>query len=560
MTSGCVILDLMFKTLLKNGSRIFSRRQSSIFSAAAVLAFAFSLSALLGIFRDRLLYARFYACCTPHLDAYNGAFRIPDIIFRLLVIGALSAAFIPVFSEQLAKNKEEAFRTASSVINILLTIFLGLSILVIIFSYPISSLIASGFSQDQIMLMSRLTRVMIIAQVFFLLSNFLTGILQTYQRFLVPALSPIIYNLGIIFGIQFLSRYFGIFAPALGMVIGAALHFLVQLPLVVSLGFRYRPIFSFRLKGVKKILRLMPPRTIALGLGEVEATIALFLASMLPSGSLSLLYLSQRLGQFFSRIFGVTIGQASLPVLSREAGRKRFDLFSKTLLNSLLQAVYLSSLAAVVLLVLRIPMVRLAYGAERFPWKATLITGRIVAFFAPLVVFAAINSIVIRGFYALQDTRTPLYISFFSLIINVLVAVGATFNFGFGVYGLALASTISGLFQSLVLIAIIVRRIRTENLGSILILPLLKIFLSGFLSGLITWLSLRLLDLYVFDTSRIVGLVFLTGVSLFIGAVFYLWVSLVLRITQAQLVLKLIRRAFAWPKSSPPLLELPPVE
>ena len=101
---------LMFRALLKNGSKIFSRRQSNIFSAAAILAFAFSVSAILGIFRDRLLYARFYSCCTSQLDAYNGAFRVPDIIFRLLVVGALSAAFIPVFSEQLAKNKKEAFQ------------------------------------------------------------------------------------------------------------------------------------------------------------------------------------------------------------------------------------------------------------------------------------------------------------------------------------------------------------------------------------------------------------------------------------------------------------------
>ena len=237
----------MIKAILKNGSRLLSRRQSSIFSAATILAATFSVSAILGILRDRLLYARFYACCASQLDAYNGAFRIPDIIFRLLVTGALSAAFIPVFSEQLARNKKEAYRTASSVINILFLVLLVLVALVIIFSYPLSALITSGFTQEQVVLMSQLTRVMVFAQLFFLLSNFLTGVLQSYQRFLLPALAPVAYNLGIIFGIQVLAPYWGIFGPALGVVIGAGLHFFIQLPLVLALGFDYLPIASFRL-------------------------------------------------------------------------------------------------------------------------------------------------------------------------------------------------------------------------------------------------------------------------------------------------------------------------
>ena len=548
----------MIKTLIGNGSRLFSRRQTSIFSAALILASAFGISALLGIIRDRLLYARFYSCCADQLDAYNAAFRLPDIIFRLLVTGALSAAFIPVFSEQLAKNKTRAYQTASAVITALFLIFFGLSVLLVIFSYPLSDLITSGFSNYQIFLMSQLTKLMVLSQLFFLMSNFITGILQSFQRFLIPALSPIAYNLGIIFGILFLSPELGIFGPALGVVIGAALHLLVQLPLTTALGFKYSFLLSFNLPGVRKILRLMLPRTLALGLGEIAETVALFLATSFPAGSLSLFYLAQRLTQFSSRIFGTTIGQASLPILSKEAGMRRFDLFKNTLLSSLLQAVYLALPAAALLLVLRVPIVRIAYGAERFPWKATVTTGRVVAFFAPLVVFNTINDILIRGFYALQDTKTPLLVSLFSLMVNTGIALYTTLVLGFGASGLALAITAAGFSQTFILTLIIIRRVEITNLLNDLFLPLLKMVFAAALSGAVAWFLLKILDQYFLDTSRIIGLVVLFGFSTLGGLLSYFCLSLLLKVKEAEKMVKLAGRFFVWPKSAPPLVELPP--
>ena len=548
---------MVIKTILKNGSKIFSRRQSSIFSAATTLAAAFGLSAVLGILRDRLLYARFYACCPAQLDAYNGAFRIPDIIFRLLVVGALSAAFIPVFSEQLLRNKKEAYKTASAVINILLLIALPLVVLAAIFSYPLSFLVASGFSPEQIYLMSQLTRIMLFSQLFFLLSSFLTGILQSHQRFLLPALAPIVYNLGIIAGIQFLSPRLGIFGPAIGVVVGAACHFVIQLPLVIYLGFEYSPLASFQLQGVKKILRLMFPRTLALGLGEIEATVALFLASTLPAGSLSLFYLGQHLTQFFSRIFGTTIGQASLPVLSKEASNSNLKLFDKILFGSLLQALYLAIPTTLILLVLRIPIVRLAYGAEKFPWRATVITGKMVAFFAPAVITNTIVSILVRGFYALQDTKTPLIVSFVSLIISVFTALLAIFRFNLGIQGLILAIVLGGISQALMLMFLLLGRVKMK---SDLKLPVLKMFASGLFAGLVAWLLMKGLDFYIFDSTRMVGLLGLTGISL-IGAVsVYLIFTLIFNLKEARAVFSLIKQLVTWPKSAPPLVELPPLD
>ncbi len=547
----------MIKSIFKNGSRIFSKKQSSIFSAAATLGLAFSASAFLGILRDRLLYAEFFSCCAGELDAYNAAFRIPDIVFQLLVLGALSAAFIPVFSEELDKNSKKAYQIASSVLNLLLIVFLVLSVFIILFSRPLSNLVASGFNSYQVILMSQLMKIIVISQLFFLLSNFLTSILQTYQRFLVPALAPMVYNLSIIAGIKFLSPHVGIWGPALGVLVGAVFHFLIQLPLVINIGFKYFPLINVELIGVKKMLSLMPPRTLTLAIREFQATIILIIASGLTTGYLSLFYLGQRLTSFFSRVFGLTIGQASLPVLSQEASKNRLSEYKKTLFNSLLQALFLALPTAVIFLILRVPLVRLAYGAENFPWRATLITGQIIGFLVPLIISETMNDILGRGFYAFQDTKTPLIVSWASLLIFILVAVGAGTFYQISVVSLAVAASVSSLAQSLMLMVLLFRLIKVKVWKRILI-PLSKMIFSSFWTALVVWGLLRGLDSYVFDTTRTLDLIGLTAISGLAGLIVYLGLNLSFQLKEARAIIRLIKPVLGWPRTSLPLLELPP--
>lgn len=548
---------MMIRKIFKNGSKIFSKRQSSIFSAAAILGLAFSASAFLGILRDRLLYARFFACCAAELDVYNAAFRIPDIIFQVFVLGALSAAFIPVFGEELDKNKKRAYQTASSVLNLLIFGFLGLGAIIILFSRPLSMLVASGFTSDQISLMSQLTKIIVVSQMFFLLSNFLTSILHTNQRFIIPALAPMVYNLGIILGIQILSPYFGIWGPTLGVLFGAFFHFIIQLPLTIRLGFRYIPIVNFKLPGVKKIISLMPPRTLALAIKELQATIILIIGSGLTTGYLSLFYLGQRLTGFLSRVFGVTIGQAALPVLSQEASRNRLSRYRETLFNSFLQAVFFALPTAAIFLILRIPLVRLAYGAEEFPWKATLITGQIIAFLVPLVVSGTINDILSRGFYAFQDTKTPLIVSWISLLIFIFLALLGNKFSEVRVVSLALASSISSCIQSIILLILLLKRIKLKKISSILS-PLLKMVFSSFFGAVVTWALLQGFDNYVFDTTRISGLIGLTFLSSLGGTLVYLILGLSFQLKEARAIIRLVKSIVTWPRNILPILELPP--
>lgn len=532
---------MSFKNLLTNGKNLLSREQNNIFSAAMILALAFGLSAVLGIWRSRLLYDRFFASSALYLDAYNAAFKLPDMVFQLLVIGALSAAFIPIFSQKLLEDRAEAFVIARSIGTFLFLVFLPLGLIVFAFAPFFSSLIAPGFNYEQIMVMADLTRIMIFAQIFFLFSNLTTGILQAHKRFIIPALSPLIYNLGIILGIILLSGWLGIYGPAVGVLIGAIGHFLVQFPLAKRLGFSFKPYFSFKLPEIRRILKLMLPRSLSLGMSQIESTLVLFFATGFSAGSLSLLYIAQQLAHLFSRLFGSTIGQASLPSLSALKAAKKEKEFNRILMDSLLESLYLSFWAAIVLLVLRIPMVRLAFGTKAFPWQATLETGRILAFLSPAVVAQSGSQIITRGFYSLQDTKRPLLISLVSLLVTLIVSLLGIYSFGWGISGLVLAISLSAIVHFLALLITISWQLKDfawDRFWQFI----RKMVVVIAVSGPVFWFLMRFGDQYLLNTTRVWGLFLLTGGVLLGGSFVYLGLSLKLKIPQARVFLKLVKK------------------
>lgn len=511
--------------------RFTSQKQESIFSATLVLAVTFLLSAILGFLRSRFLYARFFTCCILELDAYNAAFRIPDLIFKLLVTGALSASFIPVFSSYLHKDPKEANLIASTVINLLLLSFFVLSVLAFTFSLPLSKLVAGGFSSTQIILMSRLTRILLLAQIFFLASNFLTGILQVHQIFIIPSLSPIIYNIFIILSIFTLTPTFGIYGVAYGAVIGAFFHFAVQIPTIKHTAFSYSLMVKPQLAGVREIIRLMVPRTLSLGLSEIENTVTLFFASTLPAGTISILNLALQLMYLPSRIFGTTVGQASLPVLSKNIAQNELNLFRRTVNKIILQGLFLACPIAMIILVNRVPIVRIAFGAKKFPWTATLLTARTLAFLTPAIICQAVIQILIRSFYAIHNTKTPLKVSLFSLFISVSSSFLLVTYTKLGIIGLAISASLGNLTQCVGLSYLFIKTVDgfewqdTLNKSS-------KILLSSFLAGLATWLSVKFLDLFILDTSRTIYLLILFIITSLFGFFVYLVSSAFLEVEE----------------------------
>ena len=538
----------MVRNFLQNGRVIFLRRQTNILSAAFVIMVTVLFSRILGLLRDRLLAGRFFGGNEWQLDVYFAAFRLPDMIFQLLVIGALSAAFIPVFSEYLEKNKNEAYLVASSIINIVLTFFILFGLLIFIFAPQLCRLIAPSFSPEKIALMSSLTRIMLFAQAFFCVSNFLTGIIQSNQRFLVPALAPIIYNLGIIFGIIVLTPTFGIYGPTFGVVIGALLHFLVQIPLALKLGFSYIPTsWEFSHPAVREIVRLMLPRTLALAISQIEATVAVFLATSLAAGSLTIFYFAQHLMNLPVGLFGSTIGQAALPTLSQNMAKKDWQEFKKIFLSSFFQIIYLALPASAILLILRVPAVRLAFGAKNFPWQATILTGKTLAFFTFAIFSQSIIQILVRGFYALHNTKTPLVIGAVGVLINVFLSVLLTFRFGFGVLGLAAATSVASFLHAVLLFVFLDREVLGFERKSVFI-PLFKMSLATLVTAVFLWIPMRVLDRYILDTTRTINLIVLTIVATLVGLGVYVLVSFVLKISELSVLVGLVKRIGQWRK------------
>lgn len=506
-------------------------KQNSILSASLVLAVTFTLSAVLGFLRSRFLYARFFNCCVLDLDAYNAAFRLPDLIFKLLVTGALSASFIPVFTSHLHQDKEKAHEMASAVINLLLLVFTLASVVVFIFAKPFSEIVAHGFTPYQINLMASLTRILLLAQIFFLVSNFITGILQVNQIFLVPSLSPIVYNIFIILGIFFLSPQFGIYGVVYSTVIGAFFHLAIQIPSLRHLDFKYRFSLNHRLDGVREVIRLMVPSSLSIGLGEIEDTVTLFFASTLAAGSISLLNLALQVMYLPSRIFSTTVGQASLPVLSKNVARNEMDQFRDTVRKTISQSLFIAFPVSALVLVERVAIVRIAFGARQFPWTATILTARTLAFLLPAIVLQAVIQILIRSFYAFHDTRTPLLIALVSLIVSVMASYYFVTFTNLGIVGLAISDSLGNFIQCFWLFKVFTNRI--DGAGwSKSYLHFFKIFLASLGMGIISWLSLRFFDTSVFDSSRTLELLVISAISCLTGIIAFIVIAKLLSLEE----------------------------
>ncbi|HUW21275.1 MAG TPA: murein biosynthesis integral membrane protein MurJ [Candidatus Bathyarchaeia archaeon] len=546
----------MVEHFFKNNSRILTRPQKSIISAATIIMVMVAASRFLGLLRNRILAYYFSA---ELLSVYFAAFRLPEIVFEVLVFGTLASAFIPIFTTYLTSDKKEAWRVASISINIAFLIFLFFAVLIFFLAKPLYQVIVPGFSPAQLAKTIVLARILILAQGFFLLSYFSTAILESLKRFLVPAIAPLFYNLGIILGTVFLTGKLDILAPAVGAVIGALMHFLVQLPLVFHLGFRPQWQLNFRHPGVKKIAGLAFPRMAELSFMQIGKSLELFLATIIGPAAYTYLTFANALQLLPVSLFGISIAKASLPNLSYQT--KQPQEFKTTFVSSFNQILYLTFPCAVFLAVLRIPAVRLFFGAPRFDWPATIQTSFALSAFCLGIVPQSLVLLLNRTFYALHDTLTPMVVSILSLLLNAFLGLVLVLVYKFPVWGLAFSSSLASIFQMAVLLFFIHKK-RISFSKKEFLLPFLKIASASFLSGGIMYIVLRILDrsawdkslsflgkfglvlpislnFFVLDTRYTLNLIVVTFMVGILGMVVYLLLSWLLKIKEFYVLLKL---------------------
>ncbi len=434
--------------------------------AAALLAGSSLLASLLGWFRDRQLNSLYYTTYPVGRDAYAVAFTIPDFMFIILVSGALSVTFIPVFTQRLASgNKRSAWELSTSLLNFMALITLLASILIIIFAEPlVHYVVGPGLDESGRALAISMMRVIAISPFLFAISTVIASMQQAIGRFTFFALVPILYNIGIVIGITVFTNGINIFGwqvfeggimgVALGVVLGSVLQLLVATLGLVGMGFDYRFKIYWKNKGFRKVLTLLPPRSLDQSIDYVNGIVEVNLASRMLAGSVTAYQQATTLAYAPVNLIGVAISTAAFPKMAERLGEGRPDLF-KSELQAVLRVIIWLALPATV-----IAFFGRGYLVNFIVNGGDVLMASILGILAVTILFRSIYYISARSFYAQQDTRTPLYISLFTISLNISLAIWFTMGLGLGVYGLAWAAAIVSVIEVIVLFIMMSRRIK----------------------------------------------------------------------------------------------------
>lgn len=451
--------------------------------AAGTVMAAYVLSRVLGLAREVAISSRFGT--GPELDAYLAAFRVPDILFQLMAGGALASAFIPTFAGLLAKGEErEAWRLVSDLFK---AIVLGvglLSVLAAVLALPVVRyVVAPGFTAEQQALTANLMRIMLLTPIVFSVSGVFMGILNSHHRFLAAALAPCAYNLAIIFGAVALSPRMGAYGLALGVAIGAVLHYCVQLPQVWRLlragttgesttstapplrrpaGSRASPVpaagaTSWVSPHLREVLRLMLPRAVGLAAVQVNFLVNTILASTMSPGSLSTINYAWILMLLPQGVFAQGIATVVFPTFSSLAAKDDRDGLVGLLLRAVSAVLFLSVPATIGLLVLRGPIVSLVYERQAFGVDSRSAVARVLAFYALGLCAHSGLEVLTRAYYSLHDTRTPVMVGVAAMLLNVVLSLVLRQPLREG--GLALANTVATWIEFALLWFIFARRL-----------------------------------------------------------------------------------------------------
>lgn len=442
-----------------------NREVPSLHAAALILGGAAFASKLLGLLRDRLLAARFGAGET--LDVYYAAFLIPDIIYTLFLVGAASAAVLPVIIEKRRAGRREEQEFVSNLLGVFTVAGTLAALAAVILAPWLVALVAPGFDGEKLAQAVALARLMMANAVLLNVAGILSALLQAHHRFFVFALPPILYNLGIIAGILFLVPAFGIYGLGYGVLAGGALEVLVQIPALAALGFRFRLHFRLSDPSFRQVLRTSLPRVAALSMSQLTLAALTAVASFFAAGSISVFKFSQNLLYVPVGLFGVSWALALFPKLSGASLAGEGAVFREQVAmgfrNVLFWALPVSALA----IVLRAHIVRVVLGSGAFDWEDTRLVAALLAIFAVAILSESVLPLILRAFYALGKTREP-------LVWDVVASAGTV----------ALAMGFAALFtERPAVLAGIARVLRIGDLASPTIIAVAAAFTLGSLAN-----------------------------------------------------------------------------
>lgn len=500
-----------------------------LLTASLILTVAALASRLLGWVRLLVIGSQFGA--SSELDAYFAAFRIPDAIFQLVVAGALSAALIPVFQSYRARGQDaEAWRLASSIINLVLIALVVLSALMAILAPWLVPIVAPGFDAETTALTVHLTQIMLLSPVLVGMGAVVTGILNSYQQFTVPAIAPLLYNLAIIGAAVFLAPVMGVEGLAIGVVIGSAAHLVVQLPSlmrVVRSGGRYELRINLVHPGVRKVGMLMGPRLLGLAAGQLNFLVSTVLASGLAAGSVTAYNYAFQLSQLPVGIIGVSIAVALFPTFSHDAALGNIARIRSQVSGSVRLLVFISAILTAMTIVLREPIAAAFYQYGAFSAEDSARTASALAYFAIGLSGHIVVHVLTRAFYAMQDTRTPVGWAIVAVAINIplmAVLVGPM-----GVEGLALALSISAVIEVIGLLWSLHGRLESIE-GAAIMVAIARAAIGAVVASVVMFAGLQLFEAAAPELlDRAVARLVVLGVLVVAGGATYLGVAALIR-------------------------------
>ncbi|MFH1625722.1 MAG: murein biosynthesis integral membrane protein MurJ [Pseudomonadota bacterium] len=512
-----------------------------IAKAAGVVGASTFLSRILGFIRDVVIANHFGAALSA--DAFFVAFRIPNLLRRLVAEGALTVSFIPVFTEYLTrKSRGDALELANIAFTILSMILVLISLLGIILSPLIIWVIAPGFSHtfEKHELTVLLLRIMFPYIFFIGLTALCMGILNSLRHFAAPALSPVLLNISMIIGVLYFSRYFDrpVLSLAIGVIVGGLFQIIFQFPFLRNRGVRLRLNFDFSHPAIKRIGLLMFPAVFGAAVYQFNIFVSTLIASFLPEGSISYLYYADRLIEFPLGIFAVAIGTAVLPTMSKHAARRNFEDLRNDLSFALRLVFFVTIPAMVGLIVLRVPIISVLFQRGEFDHQTTLLTAEALLYYSVGLWAIAGVRIIVPTFYSLQDTKTPVKVAILALFVDIILSIILAFPLGLRHGGLALATSISSTINMVVLLMILRKRLGDVG-GKKILLSVSKISLSSAVMGIVVYFFC--FKVPWITVSEIRGEILALGGSIVLGvAVFFLF-SYLLRTQESYAFVTIIR-------------------
>jgi len=404
-------------------AKIIGKEFHGLNEAALLLGGFTLLSQILGLIRDRSL--AYMVGAGPVLDVYYAAFRIPDFLYISIASLASITVLMPFLMNKITEgeeNKQKARNFLNNVFSAYAYFMFLASVLIAILMPEIVKYIAPGFTESQTHMLITTSRIMLLSPIFIGLSNLIGTVTQLFKNFLVFSLSPIFYNLGILFGIYFIFPSLGVYGLAVGVIIGAIFHFLIQVPVVIKHGFFPRFVSKINWKEIWEVVKISAPRTLTLSCNSLAFIFLISMASTLKPGSISLFTFAYNLQSVPVGIIGISYSVAAFPVLVKCFSTKDINTFVEHIIEAIKQVIFWSLPIMSLFIVLRAQIVRVILGSNSFSWSDTRLTAASVALFVISLVFQGLVLLFVRGYYASGNTKKPLFVNVFSSVMVIVLA------------------------------------------------------------------------------------------------------------------------------------------